>query len=281
MWLFLSLLAAVFWGVGQIIIKKGYNNLSPLFNNILAAVIIFILTVPLSLLNGINFSLIPSILPLAIIIAILFLSYYYIIGIGQVSFTGTVIGTYPALTILLSFLFLHENPSNYQKLAALIILVGITLIALPNDAREFKKLKIGIWFWWAIFGAITVGFGDFFIKVAINNSDVYTYLFTYAICLPIVSGISIFFDKKGRKLPSFSLNKYLPTLVGVTMMELGFVSFHFALSQGLLSLVTPISSIYVAITAILAWLLLKEKISKIQAIGIALSAIGVVLVGIS
>jgi len=64
-------------------------------------------------------------------------------------------------------------------------------------------------------------------------------------------------------------------------MEIAFVSFHFALSGGLASIVTPISSIYVGITAVLAWLILKEKINKIHFFGIACAAIGVILIGIS
>jgi uncharacterized membrane protein len=96
-----------------------------------------------------------------------------------------------------------------------------------------------------------------------------------------VNLILLAIDKKGRVLPKFSREKYLPTLVGVGMMELGFFIFHLALVDGYVSLVSPISGVYVAITAVLAWLILKEKISKFQFAGIALCAIGVILVGIA
>ncbi len=282
MWLFFTLLAGILWGVGQVIIKKGFNNLPPLFNNVLAAIIIPLIMIPLSLINGIKFDLVWSVLPLTFVIAILFLSYYYIIGMGQVAFTGTIIGTSPLFAILLSVVFLHENPSIFQKLAIFLIILGTTLIAVPDKVTTIKDLKLGSWFWWAICTAIAVGCADFFIKILINHSDVYTYLFTYSLCLIVVSILSIFFDKKGRAaMPAFTLKKYLPTLIGVVIMEIAFVSYHFALAQGLVSVVSPVSSTYIPITALLAWIFLKEKINKMHCTGIVLAAIGVIFVGIT
>ena len=280
MWLFYTLLAAVLWGVGQIVIKKGYSNLPSLFNNVYAGIILPAMILPLTLSHGINADRILSILPLTIVVAVIFLAYYYVISLGQVSFTGTIISTSPLITAILSIVFLHENISAFQKIAIGLILVGTVCLAFPEKINELKKLKIGSWFWWALFTAIIVGFADFLIKLLITQSDVYTYLFTYSICVFFVGVISIFFDKKGRALPKFSFKHYLPTLIGVSIMEIAFLSFHFALSGGLASLVAPISSLYVSITAVLAWTILKEKINKLQFFGITLSALGVILVGI-
>ncbi len=233
-------------------------------------------------MNGVKFDLVWSIAPLTLVISILFLSYYYIIGMGQVAFTGTIIGTSPLFAILLSVVFLHENPSIFQKLAIFFIILGTTLIAVPDKVTTIKDLKLGSWFWWAICAAIAIGAADFFIKILINQSDVYTYLFTYSLCLIVVSFLSICFDKKGRAaMPTFTFKKYLPTVLGVIIMEIAFVSYHFALAQGLVSVVSPVSSIYIPITALLAWMFLKEKINKMHCIGIVLAAIGVILVGIT
>jgi uncharacterized membrane protein len=279
MWLFFTFIAALFWGVGQIVIKKGLSNVPPLFNNVLAAIIVPALVLPYVLSHDIHYEKIISILPLTIIVAILWLAYYYIIGKGQLAFTGTIIGTAPIITVFLSFLFLNENPSVIQKVAIGLILIGTTFLALPEKGARFK---LGSWFWWAVTMALIAGVCDFMIKLLITQSDLYTYLFTYAICMFIVSFLSILFDPKGRKaMPAFNLKAYAPTIIGVTIMEIAFISFHFALSDGLASIVAPVSSIYIAITAILAWLILKEKINKLHFAGIALAAIGVVLVGIS
>jgi len=72
-----------------------------------------------------------------------------------------------------------------------------------------------------------IGTGDFLIKLLLNQSDLYTYLFTYAFCSIILTGLTIFIDKKGRILPKFTWNLYLPTFIGVAMIEVGFFCFSF------------------------------------------------------
>src|SRR5437773_1937877 len=109
MWLLFTLFSAVFWGVGQVVIKKGYQNLSPLFNNVLAAILIPVMVIPLALTHGIHPEKILAILPLTLVVAIIFLSYYYVIKLGQVSLTGTVISTSPLITVILSLMFLGES----------------------------------------------------------------------------------------------------------------------------------------------------------------------------
>lgn len=278
MWLFYTLLAAMLWGVGQIFVKKGLQNISALFSNVYSSLLGFFIFVPFSLAHGVNFDKILQILPLTFIAALLFISYYYVIGRGQLAITGTVVGTYPFVTVILSLLFLNENPSIFQIMAIAVIILGTIFVAWPNKIR---KVTLGTWLIWALTAVVMIGTADFLIKLLMNQSDVYTYLFTYAFCSLLASTIFIFIDKKGRQLPQFTKKNYLHALIGISMIEIGFFIFHLAINEGLISLVSPIAGIYVAITAILAWIFLKEKIDTIHFVGITLAAIGVILIGIA
>src|SRR6185369_10400977 len=278
MWLFYSLLAAVLWGIGQVFVKKGLQETSSLFNNIVSTLIGFVIFVPFTLSHQVHFDKFWSLLPLTMIVSSLFIMYYYVIGRGQLALTGTVIGTYPLITVILSLIFLNESPSVFQKIAIGIIILGTVFVGLPNQTQ---KIKIGNWLLWALLAVFMLGTGDFLIKLLMNQSDLYTYLFTYGFGSLLATAILVLVDKKGRKLPQFNFKQYLPTLIGVTMVEVGFFVFHLAVNQGLISLASTISGIYVAITAVLAWLILKEKINRSHAIGIAFAAIGVILIGIA
>jgi uncharacterized membrane protein len=277
MWLFYALTAAVMWGVGQIFVKKGFQDTSPLFSTITSTLFGLMIFLPFSLINGVQFDHVLQIAPIALIIATLFLCFYYAINHGQISLTGTIVGTYPVVTVVLSLLFLNESPSVYQKLAIALAILGTALVASPS---RIGKIRMGTWFWWAIFAVFAIGIADFLIKLLLNQYDIYTYLFTFGLCSATVNLILLLLDKKGRVLPKINARQNLPTLTGVAMMEVGFFVFHLALVDGYVSLVSPISGIYVAITALLAWIFLKEKIDKIHFVGIALAAIGVILVGI-
>jgi len=226
MWLLFTLLSATLFGVGQVFTKKGLDETSPLLNNLLGAGVTLLITVPFALMNGAHISFVPKVLPITLVIALLLLCYYYIIAKGQVSLTGTILASYPLITIALSLLFLHEQPSLFQKIAIALILLGTIVIVAGENLNAFKRLQFGGWFYWALGGAIAIGTGDFLTKIAINRSDMYTYLLAYGIAFGIVAGSSYFFDKKGRRFPKLTNTKFLPTLIGVTMLETGVVVFY-------------------------------------------------------
>jgi len=280
MWLFYTLLATLLWGVGQIFTKKGLTHLPPLFNNVLSIIVLSLTMLPFALIHGVQFQKVISLFPWVFLVTLFLFCYYYAIGVGQISLTGTIMGSYPFVTVLLSLLLLHEKLNIFQTFAIFLIISGTILLAIPDKNEKLKGIKIGRWFWIALASAVSIGMSDFVAKVALNNIDIATYFFTYVLTMILIVIISLFFDKKGRNIPKLHFKKYIPTIIGVTMAETGMIPFYVALSQGLASLVVPLSSFYVAITAFLAWIVLKEKINKIQCLGITLSVIGVILIGI-
>lgn len=157
--------------------------------------------------------------------------------------------------------------------------MGAILIALPNK-KNTGKLVLGDWIWWPICGAVIVGFGDFLAKVAINMSNASTWLFFLSLAYIPCAILNFLLDKKGRQITEFNFQKFLPTLLGVTMISIGIIPFNLAFQYGLASLVGPVSSSYIVLTAVLAFVFLKEKINKIQFLGITSTAIGIILLGI-
>lgn len=199
------------------------------------------------------------------------------IGKGEVSLTGTILAAYPLTTIILSGIFLHEQLGIFQKIAILLIILGSVLIAMPKNIKSFKFAD---WVYWAIFGAILIGSGDFLAKVGISKSNAYTWLFFLALAgLPCIL-VNFLIDKKGRVIPEFNWQKFMPTIIGVGMVSLGIVPFNLAFQYGLASLVAPVSSSYVVLTAVLAFFFLKERINKVQLAGIISTSLGIILLGI-
>lgn len=238
---------------------------------------IFFFWIPIALLGGVEFEKFPIVFPLALIAGITYFVYYYVIGKGEVSLTGTILAAYPLTTIILSGIFLHEQLGVFQKIAILLIILGSVLIAMPKNIKSFKFAD---WVYWAIFGAILIGSGDFLAKVGIGKSNAYTWLFFLALAYIPCTLVNFLIDKKGRIIPKFNLRKFMPTIIGVAMVGLGIVPFNLAFQSGMASLVAPVSSSYVVLTAVLAFFFLKERISKIQLAGILSTSLGIILLGI-
>ena len=71
------------------------------------------------------------------------------------------------------------------------------------------------------------------------------------------------------------------TIIGIFFIELGLIAISLAYQYGLASLVSPIVASHMLITVVLAVIFLKERLLPIQKIGVLLTMIGVIVIGIS
>lgn len=272
-WFIFALGTALFWGTGQIFIKKGLSSVTPLWNNIFGALLYFLIFIPIALASNEKISVTLSSFLLIMLASLLYILYYYALEKGLLSLAGTIIAMYPVITIILSVIFLKETLSLVQISMIMLILLGGYLLSQTAEKKKLQKS----WIAWALLGAFAVGTADFLAKVIIqdNGTTNYNFLFPFAFATSVI--LYGLFDKKGRKLPKkVNLKSLLPTLIGVAFMNFGLLSFNYALSLGSASLVSSISSSYVGITLLLAFLFLKESLNKKQLFAVLLILIGII-----
>lgn len=278
-WFYLTLFTITSWGIGQVLIKKSLSNISPLWISIISFICSLIVFVPLSLTQGDLELPENKYIFLIVLASFLYYLFYYAIDKGMLSVTGTIVAMYPAITILLSILFLGENLSINQVIAIVLILSGGYLLSKPENKTKVKSKTILII--WAIIGALSIGFADFIAKVVITNTSSATYNFFLAV-LSSIAVLSFWkIDKKGRKFEIKS-KKYLKIgILGVLLMNVGLLCFNYALQTGFLSLVSILSSGYIGLTIILSSIFLKEKLNTIQIFAVLLMIVGIGLITIS
>ena len=140
LWFPLSFGAAVFWAVGHVFLKKGFDHVSPLWNNILDKLVSLLLWLPVVLfLSGFSIQTPPpAVVGIIILASGLYLFFFYAISRGQISLTGTIVAGYPLFTVLLSYFFLGEKLTVLQYLGIALILVGDTVVALPDGGKRLK-----------------------------------------------------------------------------------------------------------------------------------------------
>lgn len=280
LWLVLSASAALFWAVGQIFIKKGFDTITPLWTTILSSTVGFFVTVPAALiLSGFHINIPAPIILLNILITTAtYISFYYVISKGEIALTGTIFGMYPISAIILSAIFLDERLIFLQYFGIILTLTGGVFVALPEKGVP-KIIKDYTWVKWGVFGALVAGVGDFLTKVTTNSIGAYSNIFYTSFSFLIFMSLLHLIDKKGRKFPKLSFKTYFPTLIGAVIVAVGAVFFQASFDHGPASLVVPVSSITPAFVAILAVTFLKEKISRKQLAGIIMIVGGIILIG--
>ncbi len=133
---------------------------------------------------------------------------------------------------------------------------------------------------WLLYGLLTLllwGVWGFILKIASRYVDWFQY-YIYATIIPIIlSVILIYVYRDAITIGSKELSiVLLASLAG----SIGYITFIIALKYGPTSVVVPLSALYPAITAVLAYIFLKEKILPHQWIGLILAIIAIILLSI-
>ena len=303
-WFSLALGAAMLWGGGAILVKKGFEAIPPLWNNIINNFLALFVWIPaVLLLGGFRINLPPLGIWIVILSAcFLYQFFYYSISRGQISLTSTVVAGYPVFTIALGHTFLHERLEAWQYLGVALILAGGVTITLPRRNQRLRQERSGAldpgaeahrgqpaaaagaggraWILWGLVGAFTLGTGDFLTKVSVDAIGSYSHVFFEALVLNLFSGLNYLVDRRNRALPALGSRRFLPSFFGILMHLVGALLFLLAFGHGPASLVGPVSSIYPAFLVLLAVRFLHEVITWRQGLGIGLTVAGLVLVGL-
>jgi drug/metabolite transporter (DMT)-like permease len=209
------------------------------------------------------------------------MTWYYIISKGQISLTGMVLSVYPLVTVILSLLFLHETLTGLQILAVFIIISGTVILAFPSEISKESFRHPQQWLPWGIGGAVIIGIVQFLTKIGTSHSDGNTFTFLMGLSYVPALLICALFDKKGRNIKQIKWKSSITGLIGVAMLEFNLIPLNLAFATGPASLVSPITTLNSVIMVILAVKYLKERITKIQYIGIAITLAGTILIGIT
>ena len=113
-------------------------------------------------------------------------------------------------------------------------------------------------------------------KVALESASPFQATLLFGVASVIAGAVSLAVG--GRDL-SWSASALWLAGLSAALGGAGLITFYLALDRGKASLVAPVVGLYPAIVALLSVALLSERLTALQAVGIALAVLGVVLVG--
>jgi drug/metabolite transporter (DMT)-like permease len=167
-----------------------------------------------------------------------------------------------------------DRPSALQAAGIGVAIVGIILASGPELRRDVDGLSAARPLWLA--GLAAVGFGVVF--VALDHGAKHNTLMT----LVVMRATAIVFMVVIALFTSTSLRvgaADLPMLFVVGGFDVGAnVTFAYATRHGLLSLVSVLSSLYPAVTVVLARMVHAERLARLQLAGVIAALGGVVLI---
>jgi len=224
------------------------------------------------------------------------LALYHSFEHGIMSIVGPVSSSYPALTLALSLLS-GERIHAVRATGLAVTLLGVILAATsfaqtettaaentptraseaPNPETPRAHLSTGVG--WAICAALGFGvlfwFLGFHVVPAVGSAvSVWVMRLTALVALSLAAAPA----RQTLHLPRGSV-WWLLLVVGV-LDTAAFVANNAGLSTGQVSVVSVLASLYGAITVLLAWIFLRERLERSQWLGIVIIFIGIVLISL-
>ena len=212
------------------------------------------------------------------------LALYYSFQIGVMSVVAPVSSSYPALTVMLALLS-GEHIQALRGIGLAVTLVGVVLASTSFAADKVDapargnhphaRLAKGVV--WAIVAAIGFGFLFWFLGfhvVPVLGSVISVWMIRLTSFTVLVLAAA-----PSRQTITLPRGSVWWLLLGIGLLDTAaFVFNNAGLRTGQVSVVSVLASLYGAVTVVLSWVFLRERLERSQWLGIVLIFAGIVLV---
>jgi transporter family protein len=217
------------------------------------------------------------ILVASIFYAVAYLLFFKGFELGHVSIISATMNLWAVFTMLFAFIFLGQRLTTFQFLGVLLILVGVAVVSLKWSDIQDRNIELLAGIKETVSAAFL--FGIFWIFSQIISETIGWLSTTLFVKIGIVLFLLLFSLLANREIKMVNTTrktKMMVLLVGV-FEAAAVASVNWGLTIGEVILVTPISSALSIVTIMMAVIVLKESITKLQGFGMIMVLTGILL----
>lgn len=204
-------------------------------------------------------------------------SFYRCLEVGKVAIVAPLSASYPVLTLLLS-MFSGERLTLLRFCGAGAVLAGVILVArgevVAGERVEAERSGVV----WALISAALFGLLWWMLGVhTIEATGPYASLWLIRMTGSLASLVALICKRMPIFAPMGS-SRWQPPLMG--LLDTGAFAFgNRGMQMEQVSIITVLSSLYGAVTVVLAAIFLRERVGIVQWFGIIAIFVGVFLIG--
>jgi drug/metabolite transporter (DMT)-like permease len=297
---FLGLSSALMWGVADFC-ARGSARAAGTFRTLL---FVQIIAIPALLLLTAPFGLIvfradqwPAMLAAAAV-GLLILGgaglLYRAFAIGKLALVSPIASAFAAVTALLAILT-GERLAGVALLGVILTVVGVTLAsssrepapasAIKSDALRERKRTLAPGLLQAIGAMGAFGVGYWLLDFVVPTLGGVTTAFIAKVGdLIVLGGIALFLTWRAPRAPRLDTRLTTPFWLWVVPTALldtaANIAYNLGIATALTSVVVTLSSLFSAVTVLLAWIVLRERLAPWQWAGVLTILVGVLLVNL-
>lgn len=283
MWVLFAFGSAVFAGLTSILAKVGIQNTDSNLATALRTIVVLAFSWVMVAVTGAGAG-IGLISARALIFLCLsgfatgasWLCYFKALQIGDINKVTPVDKSSTVLTMILAFFFLGEPITLFKAICILMIGCGTYLMIRKKHSTKAVKSEKG-WFWYAagsaVFASLTSILGK--IGIAKINSTLGTAIRTVVVL--VMAWVVVFVTKKEHTIRQISPKSWAFLGFSGIATGAGWQCYYRALQTGPASVVVPIDKLSILLTVTFSRIVFGEKLSLKAAGGLALIAVGTLL----
>lgn len=289
MWLMFAFGSALFAGLTGILAKCGIKNTDSNVATALRTIVVLIFSWIMVFLVG-SQNTIGDITLRTLVFLILsglatgasWLCYFHALQIGDINKVTPVDKSSTVLTMLLAFIFLHEELNVIKVISMVLIAAGTLLMIQKKEntgAQEEKGKKSGehAWLLYALGSAVFASLTSILGKVGIQGVESNLGTAIRTIVVLIMAWVVVFISKKQDTIRSIDGKSWLFLILSGFATGGSWLCYYRALQSGPASVVVPIDKLSLLVTIGFSYLVFHEKLSKKAGIGLVLLVVGTLL----
>lgn len=283
MWFILALLAAVSFALSTFYFKKGFANLTVSQSMWLETIVTIFTVGAYYLLRG-NFSSVRlgEVFVLGVFATGIYAFHLYAYKKSKISITSSITSLSPLFVAILAYFFLGQTFSFWGIVLIFITIIGVFFISIDPvemiQLTSFKKITIQSYLKWGVLSLLANIFMDLTAGKILSYSTPTTYL-VMLVPAEVAIALPMLLIKKQSAHIFTKKHKLGNTILGALFMSLGTIFFFEAIAVGKVAYVSAVANFSVVFSVSLGLFFLKEKVTKVQFIGMAIVIIGVLLFG--
>ena len=274
MWVFYAFGSAFFAGVTAILAKCGIKKTDSTVATAIRTIVVLLFswlmvfaTGSQGQITGLGGKTLLFLILSGLATGASWLCYFRALQLGNINKVTPIDKCSTVLTILLAFLFLHEEISRQKLLGVVLIAVGTFLMIEKKDVSETKKKGRG-WLLYALGSAVFASLTSILGKIGISGveSNLGTAIRTAVVL--VMAWLMVFVTGKQQALGHMQQRELVFICLSGLATGASWLCYYKALRDGLASIVVPIDKLSILVTIAFSYIVFHETLSKKCAVGL-------------
>lgn len=201
------------------------------------------------------------------------LCYFKALQIGDINKVVPIDKSSTVLTILLAFIFLHEEISLTKAIAVVLIAIGTFMMIEKKDAKPQESKGKG-WLFYAVGSAVFASLTAILGKVGISGVESNLGTAIRTVVVLIMAWVMVFATSKQGEIHKVPKNELGFICLSGLATGASWLCYYKALHDGLASVVVPIDKLSILVTIAFSYIVFHEHLSKKAAVGLVLIVAG-------